>query len=272
MTPASSRARLLCVVLLPVLAGLTGCGKASKSVSPGATTVLTSTQANDAASQVGALFLADGSGTAMPAGLMAHGVSGLARARRTGPMSAGAETTVVTNGVTWSFALHWYNLDNVEQLAFDPVLTARMVADSHGSGTFTGPDGSVSIASAAHLDVSGISSLQDSLRTNASRADTLDYAVTLPDGAASLRARCTGVYANVVEAKPADSNYPARGSAAWSLDVTKHVENASGNVDEHFIAAAVVTFNGTHLVPLVVNGLYHYMLDLDTGIATPVTV
>jgi hypothetical protein len=254
------------------MAGLTGCGKSNKALTTAGSTALTPAQANDAASQVGALFLADGSGTAMPAGLMAHGVSGLARARRTGPMSTAAETTIVANGVTWSFALHWYNLDNVEQLAFDPVLTARMVADSHGSGMFTGPDGSVSIGSAAHLDVSGISSLQDTLRTNASRADTLDYAVTLPNGAASLHARCSGVYANVVEAKPADGNYPARGSAAWSLDVTKHVESASGNVDEHFLAAAVVTFNGTHLVPLVVNGLYHYTLDLDTGIATPVTV
>jgi hypothetical protein len=27
----------------------------------------------------------------------------------------------------------------------------------------------------------------------------------------------------------------------------------------------VVTFNGTNLVPLVVNGTYHYLLDLDTG-------
>jgi hypothetical protein len=27
----------------------------------------------------------------------------------------------------------------------------------------------------------------------------------------------------------------------------------------------VIKFNGTNLVPLVVNGTYHYLLNLDTG-------
>ena len=49
------------------------------------------------------------------------------------------------------------------------------------------------------------------------------------------------------------------------------IEGAGGgSISEHFTAHVVVTFNGTHLVPLVVNGTHHFLLDLDTGLVTQV--
>ena len=66
-------------------------------------------------------------------------------------------------------------------------------------------------------------------------------------------------------------NHPASGTGTWDLDVTRQVSSGGGSISEHFVAHVVVTFNGTHLVPLVVNGTYHFMLDLDTGQVTQVT-
>jgi hypothetical protein len=74
-----------------------------------------------------------------------------------------------------------------------------------------------------------------------------------------------------VEAKPIAQNYPASGNGTWDLDVNRQIEGAGGgSISEHFTAHVVVTFNGTHLVPLVVNGTHHFLLDLDTGLVTQV--
>jgi hypothetical protein len=247
--------------------GLSGCGAAGKVTQPAA---INQAQSNDAANQVGILMFADGSSSPVPAGLVAQGPAGLASIRRAGPMSVAAETTLVRNGVSWTFAIHWYDAAGTEQPLYDPATTVRMHADSHASGTFLGPQGVATLGTAGTLDVSGIGLLQDTLTTNAARLDTLAYAVSNPNGSATYLAHGSGAFLNVVEAKPVSSNHPARGLATWSLDVAKHLQGANGSLDEHFAATAVVTFNGTNLVPLVVNGTYHYVLDLDTGQVVPV--
>src|SRR5262249_34304575 len=108
------------------------------------------------------------------------------------------------------------------------------------------------------------------LTTNATHNDTLSWNATGPSGSISTLTHSTGTLANVVEAKPVDQNYPASGNGTWDLDVNRHVEANGGSLDEHFVAHVVATFNGTHLVPLVVNGTHHFLLDLDTGQVTPV--
>jgi hypothetical protein len=246
---------------------LSGCGAASKIAQPAA---ISQAQSNDVAGQVGTLMFADGSSSPVPAGLIAQGPAGLAAIRHAGALSATADTTLVRNGVAWTFAIHWYDALGAEQPQYDPTSTVRMHADSHASGTFLGPQGTATLGTSEALDVSGISALQDTLTTNAVRQDTLAYAVSNANGSATFLAHCSGAFDNVVEAKPVSSNHPARGVAAWSLDVSKHLQSQNGSIDEHFAATVVVTFNGTHLVPLVVNGTYHFILDLDTGQVVPV--
>lgn len=246
---------------------LTGCGLSNKITQPAA---ISQVQSSDVAGQVGTLMFSDGSSSPVPAGLIAQGPAGLASIRRASPSSVTADTTLVRNGVAWTFAIHWYDALGAEQPQYDPATTVRMHADSHASGTFLGPQGTATLGTAGTLDVSGISALQDTLTTNAARQDTLAYAVSNANGSASFLAHCSGAFENVVEAKPAASNHPARGVATWSIDVAKHLQSQNGSVDEHFAATVVVTFNGTHLVPLVVNGTYHFVLDLDTGQVVPV--
>jgi len=262
MQRSSLRALTLASLAALGALGLVGCSASTKATQPAAINVV---QSADVASQVGTLMFADGSSSPVPAGLVAGGPAGLASIRRASPMSVAAETTLVRNGVSWSFAIHWFDAAGNEQPAYDPPTTVRMTADSHASGTFTGPTGMATLGTSGTLDVSGISSLQDTLTTNAARQDTLSYSASNANGTASFLAHCSGAFQNVVEAKPVASNYPARGLATWSLDVAKHLQGPNGSIDEHFAASAVVTFNGTHLVPLVVNGTYHFTLDLDTG-------
>jgi hypothetical protein len=255
--------RLVTLVGLALLGavGLAGCGAASKVTQP----ALNQIHSNDAANQVGILMYADGAASPVPSGLVAQGPTGSASLRGAGPMSVAAETTLVRNGVAWTFAIHWFDAQGTEQALYDPQTTVRMHADSHASGTGLGPQGSATLGTSGTLDVAGISVLQDTLTTNATRQDTLSYSASGPSGSATFLSRGAGAFDNVVEAKPESSNHPARGLATWSLDVTKHLTSTSGSIDEHFTATAVVTFNGTNLVPLVVNGTYHYLLDLDTG-------
>jgi hypothetical protein len=238
--------------------GLAGCGAASKVTQP----ALNQAQSNDAANQVGMLMVADGASSPVPSALIAQGPATRGGAGR---MSVASDTTLVRNGVAWTFAIHWFDAQGTEQALYDPQTTVRMHADSHASGTFLGTQGSATLGTSGTLDVAGISALQDTLTTNATRQDTLSYSAAGPSGSATFLAHGAGAFENVVEAKPESQNHPARGLATWSLDVSKHLQGVNGSIDEHFTVTAVVTFNGTNLVPLVVNGTYHYLLDLDTG-------
>lgn len=259
----------LLLLSLGVALSITGCGKSSKSTAPAP---INSTQANDAAVQAAALVMAGGSPSPVPSALMAQGPAGFAHIRGAMPNAAAAETTIVGEGFSWTFAIHWFNAAGTEQESYNPLTTTRMVADSHGSGTYTGPNASMSLGTSGHLDVDGISTLQEQLHTNASENDTMSYNYTGPNGSASVRAYATGGFHDVVENKPIDSNHPLSGTATWTLDVTKSVEGPNGSANEHFVATAVVTFNGTHLVPLVINGTWDFTLDLDTGAVTEVAV
>lgn len=242
-----------------------GCGKSSKSTAPAP---INQSQATDAAIQVSALVMAGGSPSPVPTALMAEGPAGFARIRGAMPNAAAAETTITGENFTWTFAIHWFNALGTEQEFYNPVTTTRMVADSRGSGTLTGPNATMSVGTHGHLDVSGISALQEQLHTNASETDTLSYNFSGDNGTASVLAYATGGFEDIIENKPVGSNHPLSGTASWTLDVTKNVSGSGGSVNEHFAATAVVTFNGTNLVPLVINGSWHFTLNLDTGEVT----
>lgn len=263
--------------LLPAFAlfgfALAGCGgKATSPTRAGAATPLTQSQADDAAMQVGQLVMASGSASLLPAAPALASPARLLGARSSSRAGAAADTTITSGGLTWSFAIHWYGANGNEQPAYDPMLTTRLVADSRGSGAFEDSTTVISLGTAGHLDLRGLSALQDTLHTNATENDTLSFEFAGEGGSIAFLAHCSGAFTDVFELKPVESHYPMSGTAAWSMDIAKHVASQSGNSDEQFAASAVVTFNGTHLVPLVINNRYHYTLDLDTGLVTPVQV
>lgn len=259
--------RILPAALALAAFAAAGCGKSTSPV--GSAAPITQQQANDVASQVGTLLLASGGPSPIPAALKIADPAKLSAIRPAGRFGAAAETTFVGDGVTWSFAMRWYDGLGHEQATYDPLTTVRMQADSRASGSMSSANGSITLGTAGHLDIAGISALQDTLRTNASQADTLDIAFSNDTTSVSFHLNCLGLASDVTEVKPRDLHYPVRGGVSWSMDVAKHASGPAGTVDEHYHATAEVSFNGTHLVPLVIDHTWHYTLDLDTGVATP---
>jgi len=245
---------------------LAGCSL-NKVTSP--QSAISSTQSNEAASEVGMMVYAGTEPTPVPSSLVAGDPRNPSPLRLATP--AMAETTITQGSVVWTLTVHWFDAGSNEQAVYSPSTTVRMQADSRGTGTVTGPNGAATLKSGGVLNVSGIDQATAQLTTNSTRSDTLSWTVSGPSGSISTLTHSTGTLANVVEAKPIAQNYPATGNGTWDLDVNRHIEGGPASVDEHFTAHVVVTFNGTHLVPLVVNGTNHFLLDLDTGLVTQVT-
>jgi len=232
---------------------------------------ISNAQSNEAAIEVGMMVYAGTEPTPVPASMVAGDPrsAGTMYGRFVAP--AAAETTITSGSVVWTLVVHWFDAGSIEQPSYDPATTVRLHADSHGAGTVTGANGAGTLNSGGVLDLSGIDQSTGQLTTNATRNDTLSWSATGPSGSVTGLTHSTGTLANVVEAKPIAQNYPASGNGTWDLDVNRQIEGAGGgSISEHFTAHVVVTFNGTHLVPLVVNGTHHFLLDLDTGLVTQV--
>ena len=260
-----SRLAFAVSVSLAALA-LAGCG-VNKVTSP--QNPLSASQSNEAAAEVGMMVYAGSEPSPVPANMVAGDPRSPATMRNRLATPAMAETTITNGNVTWTLAVHWFDAASVEQPKYDPATTVRMHAVSRATGTATGPSGSATLNSGGVLDMSGINQAATQLTTNSTRNDTLSWTASGPSGSISTLTHATGTLANVVEAKPIDQNYPGSGTATWDLDVNRQVQGSGGgSVTEHFVAHVVVTFNGTHLVPLVVNGTQHFLLDLDTGLVT----
>jgi len=244
---------------------LAGCS-ADKVASPQNT--LTTAQSNEAAVEVGMMIYAGMQPNPVPASVVAgdpRSASALSGRLATPAM---AETTITNGNVTWTLAVHWFDAGSNEQPYYDPASTVRLQANSRGTGTVTGPNGTATLKSGGILGMLGINADASQLTTDATRIDTLSWTAIGPNGSISTLTYCTGTLADVVEAKPVDQHYPASGTGTWDLDVDRQIESYGSSISEHFVAHVVVTFNGTHLVPLVVNGTHHFMLDLDTGQVT----
>lgn len=251
--------------LLLTLAALALAGCSANKVTAPLNT-LSNAQSNEAAIEVGMMVYAGTTPDVVPANVVANGGS----LRGRGATPAAAETTVTSGNVTWTLALRWFDAGSNEQPYYDPATTVRLQANSHGNGTVIGPEATATLHSAGAMDLMGVNEAATQVTTNATRNDTLSWTASNPSGSVTSLTRSTGTLADVVEAKPVDQNYPASGTGTWDVDVNRQVQAAAGSVSDHFVAHVVVTFNGTHLVPLVVNGSHHFLLDLDTGAVTQV--
>jgi subtilisin-like proprotein convertase family protein len=254
-------------ILVATTVVLSGCSAATKVTQPQSN--LNQAQSTEAAAQVGLLIFAGGTPNAAPASFVAGDASILAAVPSTRPQAAAAETTITNGDITWTLAIEWFDAADQQQANYDPQTTVRMHTDSQGAGTVTSTDGSATLGTAGSYDVLGVDAQATALTTDGTQSDTLHYTLQGPNGSVSVVSLCTGVLANVVESKPVADHYPSTGSGNWNLDVTRHFEAGGGSLDQHYSAVVTATFNGSHLVPLVVNGTWHFILDLDTGQVTP---
>ena len=262
------RALAPCILIAATAVVISGCSAASKVTQ--AQTGMNQAQSTEAATQVGLIVFAGGTPNAAPSSLVAGGASSFAAVPSTRPQAAAAETTITNGNVTWTLAIQWFDAADQQQGIYDPQTTVRMHTDSHGTGTATSTDGSATLGTAGAYDVLGVDAQATALTTNGTQSDTLHYTVQGQSGSVSVVSLCTGGLSNVVESKPVAQNYPSSGSGNWNLDVTRHFEAGGGSLDEHYSAVVTAVFNGTHLVPLVVNNTWHFILDLDTGHVTPI--
>jgi hypothetical protein len=244
---------------------LAGCS-ANSATSP--LNAVSNAQSNEAAVEVGMMVYAGTTPDVVPNSVVSGGTGSSGTIHGRGASPAAAETTVTNGNVTWNLSVRWFDASSNEQANYDPATTVRMQANSRGNGAVTGVNGSGTLHSAGTIDMMGVDQAATQVSTNATRNDTLSWTATGPSGSATGLTHSTGTLANVVEAKPVDQNYPSSGTGTWDLDVNRQLQGDAGSISEHFVAHVVVTFNGTHLVPLVVNGTHHFLLDLDTGAVT----
>lgn len=253
---------------------LAGCSS-NNVTSPGSTT--SQQDADDAAQQVGFMMSADGG--ASPSSMTASGGGAASRMQSalgsanplSSPVATATDTTFTVGHITWTITRIWYDVGGNVQASYNPITTVRVAATSRGSGSIETPSDTASYGGTGTLDITGISTLQDTLRTNASRHDTLQCVFTprFRTGRVYTYLEGAGTLANIVQAKPVSSNpWPVSGVATWTLKVDRLASNNRGSVTRHFNVAVVVTFNGTQSPDVVVTGGFRYKLNLQTGLVT----
>jgi len=255
------RARAALVAfLLPLLGGCT-----SKVTAPvGSMTVQTADDvAMQAAANVGVMQgdLQFAISTTPPA---------LARARQATPSRALWDTTYTYYGITFQASRNFYDaLDNLLP-SYGP-LAVWLRWTSTATGTYEGPRDTASVVHSAILDLHGIQAGQDTLQLDGACLDTLQNRFRSLDG---LRMRYflwtsnTTVNSVRLLKSTLGSGYPLDGSVTFDVSADRLRSNNRSDVEVHFDATVVITFNGTSQPEIVVDGTYHYHWNLLTGAVT----
>ncbi len=194
-----------------------------------------------------------------------------AGARQASPSRALWDTTIVSNGITYEASRTFYDASDALLPDYGP-LAVRMRWTSRAYGTYQGPRDTASVEHDALLDVRGIQAGQDTLRFDGNCRDTLQNSFRSLDG---LRVRyffwtsTTTVSAvdRLRSAGPTDG-WPLSGTMTYTVSADRLRSNDRADVEAHFDATVVVTFNGTNQPEIVVNGAWRYRWNMQTGIVT----
>jgi hypothetical protein len=258
-------ARLLCALAL--LIALAGCG--TSPTGP----VNTAAQANadDVAQLVGASMAQDNGGMVSTYGATPASVDG-ARARPARfaerLAAAASDTTFTVGAITFTFTRQYLSEFHNGMATFDPVLTWGIVETSRATGSISGPQFDASIGRAGSLLLWNVSVVApDTMLVDGTANDTIQCSfVSATTGAQRyFYAEMAGALSGVRVPKPVTANYPASGTASWTVSADRLRSNSRVDVQAHFAATVIVTFNGTRTPDVVVNGVYRYHVDLKTG-------
>lgn len=253
---------LLVVLLLPPV---TGCG--NKVTSPGVT--FTQQTADDVAVQAAASLTVVGGNVQLAMGSTPSAPP--ARAREAWPVRAAWDTTTTWNGITYQASRTFYDaLDNV--LADWSPLAVRMRWTSRAYGTYEGVRDTASVEHDATLDFRGIQAGQDTVRVNGVCRDTLQNTFRSLDGVFVRYFLWIDSAAvdevRILKSTVPSGGWPISGSISYAVSVDRLRSNNRGDVEAHFEAVVVVTFDGTSQPEIVVNGTYRYHWNMQTGQVT----
>jgi hypothetical protein len=184
--------------------------------------------------------------------------------------AASAETTFTVGSITYTVTRAFYDASGNPLPDYGPS-AAKLRITATADGSITTARWSATIGRAGILDVIGIQAGEDTLEFNGAGNDTVQCQFQSYDGAQERYFYALGGRSleDVRLLKNRSTNpYPLSGKARWAWAVDKLRSNNRGDVELHLTALVVVTFNGTADPEIVVDGTYHYHVNLGTGAIT----
>ena len=187
-------------------------------------------------------------------------------------ISASAETTFSAGAITYTVTRTFYDADGNPLPDYGPSAT-RLRLTARATGSISTAQWSASVGRAGILDVTGIQSAEDTLQFDGAGNDTVQCHFLSYDGSRERYLYALG--GRSLEAvrllKNRDVNpYPLSGKARWAWAVDRLRSDNREDVEMHYTALVVVTFNGTADPEIVVDGTYHYHVNLNSGAITRV--
>lgn len=252
----------LALLALPLIAG---CGTKVTAPPSG----MTATTADDIAVQsVASLGVVGGD---VQFAISTTPQSSPALARRAMPARALWDTTFVYGGITFEASRNFYDaLDNLLP-GYDPT-AVRLHWTSRAYGTYVGPRDTASVGHDGLLDVRGIQALEDTVRFDGACHDTLLNTFRSLDGTRTRYFLWVSSSAldrvRFLKSTFASGGIPLEGTATFTVSADRLRSNDRADVEAHFDATVVVTFNGTALPEIVVNSVYRYRWNMVTGTIT----
>jgi hypothetical protein len=194
-----------------------------------------------------------------------------AGARQARPARALWDTTIVSGGITYEASRTFYDAAGGELAGYGPLAT-RMRWTSRAYGTYQGPRDTASVGHDALLDFTGIEVGQDTVRIDGICRDTLENRFRSLDGTRVryfywVSSTTVSAVDRLRSAGPVDG-WPLSGTITYVVSADRLRSNNRADVEAHFDATVVVTFNGTSTPSIVVNGAWRYRWNMVTGAIT----
>jgi hypothetical protein len=186
-------------------------------------------------------------------------------------VNVAADTVWVVGGMTFETSRSWYDDTHQPVASWGPTVVG-MLWNSRATGTVSGQQFYGQASRTTQFDIFGVATDQDTAVVNGGVQDTCQSAFTSTDTQrVTYLFAASNITMGAVRLDKTGANpYPLAGTMTWVLGVDKLRSSNRGDVEAHFDATAVVTFNGTANPQVVINGQYHYTLNLVTGAVTPI--
>jgi len=249
--------RLVAIPLLIALAG--GCSKDKTPTSPG--NLAGQDAADDLALQTVASVTVTGADLNAAVSTVPSGAAAPARAQW--------DTTFTQGGLTFVATRNFYDIANNQLSGYGPT-AVKMTWTSHVYGTAVFPRDTATVNHRATIDVHGIQPARDTLQFDGGVFDTLTNRFRSYDGTRTRYGLWRSYFTidNVRILKSAIAagiGYPIAGTASFAVSLDRLRSNNVGDVESHVDATVLVTFNGSTLADVVVDGTYHYKWNLVNG-------
>ena len=186
--------------------------------------------------------------------------------------STTADTTWTQGNLTFHLSRRWFDAAGVAQ-PLPTATTDSIAVTTRITGSDSTAQWAATVGHAGTLGIGGLSPARSALWIDATRGDTLQTRFTRI-GETTTRwfaARMLTTVQDVRWTKPADpsqATYPSAGTITLVMSARRFTSAERTITDRTFDAVVLVTFNGTRFAHATVNGVFHYLIDLETGAVT----